>query len=165
MATIGLGRDVEVVLGKVGELLEEVADKGEVVIGSHIITPVNEILVGLREANASGLLNVDKVRQAVPRSATKRKSTILVRLKWTMFSKFADQARAARATVGPDDNRISSRIALRLNKPIKDLASTFSIHGNVARKLTEVQLGSTREIEYFVLEHIRRVDRGACAYE
>lgn len=115
VTSVGLASNVEVLLGVLGELLEEQGQEGvNVLAGSN---GVADGLARVRVADVDGLVKEDHGRIGVPRQRVVDDLDVLVDSRGTKLEEQTGQRRAAGAAVQPQDDGIVLGIVAGLEEP------------------------------------------------
>lgn len=121
--SVALSSDVEIVASELGETLIEVLEASEGILGLRHIT-VEEIFGGVsqRETNAGRALNVKEVGAHVPGVRIwLDNSFAVIKYVGTVLLEKTKHRGAARTTVEPNEDRVSSGLVKRFNEDIVQL--------------------------------------------
>jgi len=114
---IGLTSQHELVRGVLGELLEPALQNVVVIVRRDRIVE-RGVTRHVGETNLSGTFNIQHVRNCVPSVGVVHEVAGTVRVEGTILAQQASQGRASRASIEPRNERVSSRVVLRLKEPL-----------------------------------------------
>lgn len=121
VASVGLASDVEVLLGVLGELLEEQGQQSIDVLASS--DGVTDTAAAVGVANVDGLVQEDDGSIGVPGVVIVDKLDLAVHRARTELQEETGQRRAAGATVQPEDDGVVLRVVTGFEEPWKRLAT------------------------------------------
>ena len=119
VASVALAGDVEVLLGVLGELLEEEGEEGVDVLASS--DGVADSVAGVRVADVHRLVEEDDAGVGVPRAGVELDLAVLGDGGRTKLHEETGKGRAARATIEPQDYRVVLGVVARLEEPVKEV--------------------------------------------
>mmetsp|Transcript_20454 Transcript_20454/g.29602 ORF Transcript_20454/g.29602 Transcript_20454/m.29602 type:complete len:211 (-) Transcript_20454:574-1206(-) len=129
VASVGLCGEVELVPGQVRELLLELEDDLQVVLGSGLVAGgvvgSGVLRRGVAEPHPAGLLDVHHVRHQVPGIRVEGQGLApclgALGAEGTMLPQKPYHSTASWATIGPVHHRIVDRVILALHEPVENL--------------------------------------------
>lgn len=121
VTSVGLASNVEVLLGVLGELLEEQGKESVDILASSNGVTDGGTAVGV--ADVDGLVEEDNRGIVVPRVVVVDGLDVLADGARTKFQKQSSEGGAARATVQPQDNGVVLGVVARLEEPLYGISS------------------------------------------